>query len=109
MGNKSSNGNYAVPAWEKGLAALISPYIQFSLRNLEHFLHCEKTLALRRGLVPSAVVRDPTVALSPAELSGLDFIIAEMMLQLKSEGFDPSPNNRHLYLDLRLASLANLA
>ena len=73
------------------LQALISPYIQFSLRNLEQFLHCEKTLALRRGLLPSAVVRDPTVALSPAELSNLDFIIAEMMLQLKSEGFDPSP------------------
>jgi 4-hydroxy-tetrahydrodipicolinate synthase len=73
------------------LQALISPYIQFSLRNLEQFLHCEKTLALRRGLLPSAVVRDPTVALSPAELSSLDFIIAEMMLQLKSEGFDPSP------------------
>jgi hypothetical protein len=31
------------------------------------------------------------VALSPSELSSLDFIITEMMAQLVSEGFQPAP------------------
>ena len=85
-------------SWQAGdkarvfrLQALVFPYIQFSLRNLEQFLHCEKILAVRRGLLPSAIVRDPTVALSPSELSSLDFIITEMMAQLVSEGFQPAP------------------
>jgi 2-keto-3-deoxy-L-arabinonate dehydratase len=85
-------------SWQSGdksrvfrLQALVFPYIQFSLRNLEQFLHCEKILAVRRGLLPSAVVRDPTVELSPCELSSLDFIITEMLAQLVSEGFQPAP------------------
>jgi dihydrodipicolinate synthase/N-acetylneuraminate lyase len=85
-------------SWQAGdqarvfrLQALVFPYIQFSLRNLEQFLHCEKILAVRRGLLPSAVVRDPTVALFPSEVSSLDFIITEMMAQLADEGFAAAP------------------
>jgi 4-hydroxy-tetrahydrodipicolinate synthase len=85
-------------SWQAGdkscvfrLQSLISPYIQFSLRNLEQFLHCEKILSVRRGLLPSAVVRDPTVELTPPEISSLDFIITEMMAQLACEGFQQTP------------------
>ncbi len=73
------------------LHALLLPYIQFSLRNLEHFHHCEKTLSVRRGVLPSARVREPTVALHPAETDYLDRLIGRLLDALTAEGFARRP------------------
>lgn len=73
------------------LHALLLPYIQFSLRNLEQFHHCEKALAVRRGLLPHAFVREPTVALSPPDHAYLDHLLESLLAALATEGFPPRP------------------
>jgi 4-hydroxy-tetrahydrodipicolinate synthase len=37
----------------------VLPQIEFSLQNLELFIHCEKRLLQRRGLLPTGVCRTP--------------------------------------------------
>jgi len=46
-----------------GSFALISPYLQFSLRTFERFHHAEKRLLVARGWLPAATVRPVTVDL----------------------------------------------
>jgi hypothetical protein len=44
----------------------ILPFINFTLQNMEVFLHVEKRLFVMRGLINNPVVRDSTYTLSPA-------------------------------------------
>jgi 2-keto-3-deoxy-L-arabinonate dehydratase len=75
------------------LHSLLLPYIGFSLRNLEWFHHCEKRLAERRGLLPNAVVREPTVSLGEADRRYLELLIERLLNALVDEGFCREPLN----------------
>jgi len=73
------------------LHSLLLPYIGFSLRNLEWFHHCEKRLGERRGLLPNALVREPTVSLGDADRRYLELLIDRLLHALNDEGFCREP------------------
>lgn len=53
----------------------ISPYLMFSLQNLELFHHAEKRLAVRRGILRSGMVRNITVSLDSYQNKYLEEIL----------------------------------
>ena len=57
-----------------GLFERMLPFIVYSLQNMELFHHCEKGLLVRRGLLPSAKVRDATVSLDESTRRYLEFL-----------------------------------
>ena len=57
--NNAASGNMSTAL---DMYAGILPYLSFSLQNLEMFHHAEKRLAVRRGILRSAVVRKTTTS-----------------------------------------------
>jgi 4-hydroxy-tetrahydrodipicolinate synthase len=69
----------------------VLPYIEFSLRTFEQFHHAEKTLAAKRGLLPNARVRSPSLQLDEDTRGYLDFLTDSLLEALLAEGFVPCP------------------
>ncbi|MCY3650526.1 MAG: dihydrodipicolinate synthase family protein [Acidimicrobiaceae bacterium] len=63
------------------------PYISFSLQDFELFLHIEKRVLVRRGLIASPTVRVLSHTPSPAVLAHIDFLI-DQLERLAAEVFD---------------------
>jgi 4-hydroxy-tetrahydrodipicolinate synthase len=72
--------------------AAISPYLAFSLQNLEMFHHVEKRLAVKRGIMKSAVVRSVSVELDTFQLQYLDLVLNQTCEALERFGFRVNVN-----------------
>jgi 4-hydroxy-tetrahydrodipicolinate synthase len=68
----------------------ISPYLAFSLQNLEMFHHVEKRLAVRRGIMKSAVVRSVSIELDSFQTQYLDLVLNATCDALERFGFTPT-------------------
>ncbi|MEO5783015.1 MAG: dihydrodipicolinate synthase family protein [Ginsengibacter sp.] len=55
--------------------ASIAAYLSFSLQNLEMFHHAEKKLAVRRGIIKSAVVRSVSIELDSFQEKYLELLL----------------------------------
>jgi 4-hydroxy-tetrahydrodipicolinate synthase len=64
----------------------ISPYLAFSLQNLEMFHHAEKQLAVRRGIMQSAVVRSVSVALDRYQKKYLELLLDQTANAIEEHG-----------------------
>ena len=53
----------------------ISPYLSFSLQNLEMFHHAEKQLAVRRNIIRSAIVRSVSIELDGFQKNYLELLL----------------------------------
>jgi 4-hydroxy-tetrahydrodipicolinate synthase len=51
------------------------PYLAFALQHLELAIHIEKRVLVKRGILPNARMRHPTIALGPAYQSQMEEII----------------------------------
>jgi 4-hydroxy-tetrahydrodipicolinate synthase len=67
------------------LFSSLLPFINFALQDFELFLQVEKRLAVRRGLMRTATVRDLTFTPSRAVLEHTDFLIEQVMRVVKRE------------------------
>jgi 4-hydroxy-tetrahydrodipicolinate synthase len=65
----------------------ISPYLSFSLQNLEMFHHVEKRLAVRRGIMRTSVVRSVSIDLNKYQEKYLDLVLNETCEVLERFGF----------------------
>ncbi len=65
----------------------IAPYLGFSLQHLEMFHHVEKQLAVRRGIIHSAVVRRVTVELDRYQTAYLELILDQTCDAIVQYGF----------------------
>lgn len=65
----------------------ISPYLAFSLQNLEMFHHVEKQLAVRRGIMGSCVVRSVSVELDSYQKKYLELVLDETCNAIVEYGF----------------------
>jgi 4-hydroxy-tetrahydrodipicolinate synthase len=72
--------------------AAISPYLSFSLQNLEMFHHAEKRLAVRRGIMKSSVVRSVTIEINDVQEKYLDMLINQTCDAIKQFGLKVKPN-----------------
>lgn len=72
---EAGNGQAAL-----GMFCALSPYLQFSLQTFEQFHHAEKRLLVRRGVLASAAVRPPTVALDEDASAYLDLLTNRLMI-----------------------------
>ncbi len=63
----------------------VLPFIVFSLQNLELFLHIEKQLLQRRGLLAHATVRKATLTPDPSTSRHLGFHVEHMLRVLASQ------------------------
>lgn len=70
--NKAVSGNMSAAL---DMYAGILPYLSFSLQNLEMFHHAEKRLAVRRGILRSAVVRKTTILPDPYQEKYLERVL----------------------------------
>ena len=64
----------------------ISPYLSFSLQNLEMFHHAEKRLAVRRNILRSSVVRRVTVDLDSYQEKYLELLLDQTCDALEQYG-----------------------
>ena len=71
------------------LFAAALPLIAFSLQNMELYLHVEKRLLVRRGVLPTAEVR--SLAFTPSRHldAHIDYLLDQIMLVLRREGLAP--------------------
>ena len=69
------------------LFAAALPLIAFGLQNMELFLHVEKRLLVRRGLLSTAAVRSLTFTASPHLDAHIDYLSGQIMRILRREGF----------------------
>lgn len=79
------------PAAAARLFNHLLPYIEFSLRTFEQFHHAEKTLASKRGILPNARVRSPSLELDTEARRYLDTITDQVLLAIEAEGFAATP------------------
>lgn len=68
--------------------AAISSYLSFSLQNLEMFHHAEKRLAVKRGIIKSAVVRSVSIELDSFQEKYLDRIINQTCNAIEQNGLN---------------------
>jgi hypothetical protein len=64
----------------------ISPYLSFSLQNLEMFHHVEKRFAVRRGIMKSSVVRSVSIDLNKYQEKYLELVLDETCDVLEKYG-----------------------
>jgi 2-keto-3-deoxy-L-arabinonate dehydratase len=57
----------------------VLPFIVFSLQHMELFLHVEKRLLQRMGVIASARVREATITLDPDTEAFADFLIDQLL------------------------------
>ncbi len=70
----------------------ISPYLSFSLQNLEMFHHAEKRLAVTRGIMKSCVVRSVTVDLDNFQEKYLELIMDQVCNAIEEYGLKVKAN-----------------
>src|SRR5712692_6956407 len=51
------------------------PYLAFALQHLELAIHIEKRVLVKRGILPNARMRQPTITLGPAYQSQMDDLV----------------------------------
>jgi len=62
------------------LFASIHPWLTFTLQSIESLNYLEKNLLVRRGVLQSSHVRQPTMTLDPDSAAYGDFLMSQMML-----------------------------
>lgn len=88
--------DYFIEIWNKSslgktteamkMFSAISPYIAFSLQNLEMFHHAEKRLAVRRGIIKSAVVRSVSITLDDFQERYLESLLDQICFTIEQYG-----------------------
>jgi 4-hydroxy-tetrahydrodipicolinate synthase len=63
------------------------PQINLALQNMEIFHHCEKRLLVARGLLQSAVVREPAIDLDPQLAAHIDLVNRLVLEEAGRNGF----------------------
>lgn len=81
------------PAKAYDLAASFTPYLVFSLQNMEHFHHVEKAMLQRRGILSNPYIRDLTVELDSVSKKYLNLVLNQTCKALESHGFPIEPLN----------------
>ena len=76
------------------LFAAALPLVAFGLQNMELFLHVEKRLLVRRGLLRTATVRSLTLNASRHMDAHIDYLSDQIMLVLREEGLATSFGDR---------------
>lgn len=73
------------------LFAPLTPYLNFSLQSMEIFHHIEKPLCVRRGLIRSACVREPTVNLDASSLQYAELLLDQVCGLIEEAGLPLRP------------------
>lgn len=64
---------------------ILLPHIVYSLQNLELYHHSEKALLVKRGLLPSAAVREPALTIDSVTREHMDLLHAYILEALDEE------------------------